>query len=225
MDNSIFEKVDNYISGLLAPEDESLRRATELIESKNISNASISPNQGKFLQVLAISCNAKRILELGTLGAYSTIWLARSLPDDGKVISIESDPIHAEIAGKNVTGAGLGHKIEILQGAALEILPGLADQAPFDMVFIDADKPPYLEYFQWAIKLGRPGTVIVADNVIRNGRILQSDSEDEKVRGVQRLNRWLSGCTDVTATILQTVGVKEYDGMVVAVINRNKDRM
>jgi predicted O-methyltransferase YrrM len=221
MDNQIFEKVDNYISGLLAPEDKSLRDAISLIESQKIPNASISPNQGKFLQVLAMACNAKRILELGTLGAYSTIWLARSLPPDGKVISVEFDPVHFELAKKNVHDAGLENKIELREGAALAVLKQLQDekQPPFDMVFIDADKPPYVEYFQWAIKLGRPGTIIVADNVIRNGKVLDRHSGDDKVKGVQRLNEWLPTCTDVTATIIQTVGVKEYDGMVVAVIN------
>ncbi|MES2560172.1 MAG: O-methyltransferase [Bacteroidota bacterium] len=222
MEDTLFKEVDAYISSLLAHEDQSLTGATALINSNAIPNASISANQGKFLQVLAIACNAKRILELGTLGAYSTIWLAQSLPKNGKVISIEFDPLHAEVAKRNVTQAGLDEMIEIRQGAAMDILPQLEKErsGPFDMVFIDADKPPYLEYFKWAIRLGRPGTIIVADNVIRNGKVLETDSEDEKVRGVQRLNTWLSECKEVSATILQTVGVKEYDGMVVAVINQ-----
>lgn len=220
MNNELFERVDAYIAGLLGQEDKALSDATELIEARGIPNASISPNQGKFLQVLALACNAKRILELGTLGAYSTLWLAKALPKDGKVISIEFDPFHAEVARQNIANAGLSEQIELRQGSALDILPQLEGQAPFDMVFIDADKPPYKEYFEWAIRLGRPGTVIVADNVIRNGKVLEPDSSDEKVRGVQRLNSWLANCNDVTATILQNVGVKEYDGMVVAVVNR-----
>jgi predicted O-methyltransferase YrrM len=222
MDNQIFEKVDNYISDLLASEDKALKDATGLIESKQIPNASISPNQGKLLQVLAISCNAKRILELGTLGAYSTLWLAKALPKDGKVISIEFDPFHAEVANTNIRNAGLSSMIEIKTGKALDILPEIEKESsePFDMIFIDADKPPYWEYFQWAIKLGRPGTIIIADNVIRNGKVLEEDSKDEKVQGVRRLNKMLSTCDEVTATILQTVGIKEYDGMVIAVINR-----
>lgn len=217
--NELFEKVDTYIAGLLGKEDPALSAATALIEAKEIPNASISPNQGKFLQILALACNAKRILELGTLGAYSTLWLAKGLPKDGKVVSIEFDPFHAEVARQNIANAGLSEQIELHLGAALDILPRLETQAPFDMVFIDADKPPYKEYFEWAIRLGRPGTIIVADNVIRNGKVLEADSADEKVRGVQRLNSWLSGCNEVTATILHNVGVKEYDGMVLAVVN------
>jgi caffeoyl-CoA O-methyltransferase len=223
MDNQIFEKVDNYISELLGTEDKALRSATSLIESKKIPNASISANQGKFLQILALACNAKRVLELGTLGGYSTIWLANALPADGKVISIEFDPAHAEVAKANFENAGLSSKVEIRVGKALDILPQIENEQhePFDMIFIDADKPPYTEYFEWAIRLGRPGSVIVADNVIRNGKVLDTETTDEKVQGVQRLNKMLASCTAVTATILQTVGVKEYDGMVVAVINRS----
>lgn len=163
-----------------------------------------------------------RNIQLGTLGAYSTIWLAKALPQDGKVISIEFDPFHYEIAKKNIKNAGLTAKVELRLGKALDILPELEKEhiEPFDMIFIDADKPPYTEYVQWAIKLGRPGSVIVADNVIRNGKILDPNSSDEKVQGVQRLNEMLENCPEVTATILQTVGVKEYDGMVVAVVNR-----
>ncbi|MBL7829817.1 MAG: O-methyltransferase, partial [Saprospiraceae bacterium] len=172
MDDQIFENVDNYISKLLGKEDKDLQDATHLINLNEIPNASISPNQGKFLQVLALTCNAKRILELGTLGAYSTIWLAKALPQDGKVISIEFDPFHYEIAKKNIKNAGLTAKVELRLGKALDILPELEKEhiEPFDMIFIDADKPPYTEYVQWAIKLGRPGSVIVADNVIRNGK-------------------------------------------------------
>lgn len=221
MTDSIFEEVDVYISRLLAPEDKGLAEATRMLGLKGIPDASISPTQGKFLQVLAKACNARKILELGTLGGYSTIWLARALPENGKIISIESDERHAEIAEMNIQNAGLGERVEIRTGRALEILPGLEKdkEGPFDMIFIDADKPPYTEYFRWAIRLGRPGTIIVADNVIRNGKVLDPESPDEKVQGVRRLNEMLAGCREVTATIIQTVGVKEHDGMVVAVIN------
>ncbi len=221
MNNNIFQEVDHYIANLLGKEDEALTTATAVIEQHQIPNASISPNQGKFLQILALACNAKRILELGTLGAYSTIWLAKALPADGKVISIEFDPFHYEIAKKNIANAGLSDKVELRLGKASDILLELEkeQQAPFDMIFIDADKPPYTEYFQMAIKLARKGSIIVADNVIRNGQVLDPNSPDEKVQGVQRLNKMLEHCPEVTATILQTVGVKEYDGMVVAVVN------
>lgn len=222
MGNTIFEQVDYYISDLLAPEDKALKDVTRLLEDRQIPNASISPNQGKFLQVLALACNAKNILELGTLGAYSTIWLARTLPVDGRLITLEFDETHAEIARTNIKNAGFEDRVEVKVGRALDLLPQLEKEitAPFDMVFIDADKPPYTEYVQWAIRLGRPGTIIVADNVIRNGKVLDPNSSDEKVQGVRRLNEFLSGCKDVTATILHNVGVKEYDGMVVAVVNK-----
>jgi caffeoyl-CoA O-methyltransferase len=222
MNNKIFEDVDNYISNLLGKESKALREVTQFINENKIPNASISPNQGKLLQVLALTCNAKRILELGTMGAYSTIWLAEVLPSDGKVISIEFDPFHFEVAKKNIENAGLSSKIELRLGKAVDILPELEKekQPPFDMIFIDADKPPYTEYVQWAIKLGRQGSVIVADNVIRNGKVLDQNTSDEKVQGVQRLNKMLENCQELTATILQTVGIKEYDGMVIAVINK-----
>ena len=151
----------------------------------------------------------------------NTIWLARALPDDGKLITIEFDELHAKVASGNIKNAGLGSKIEIRRGNALDILPKLEKEkeGPFDFIFIDADKPPYAEYFKWAVRLSRPGTIIVADNVIRNGQVLDNNSTDEKVIGVQRLNNMLAGMPEVTATIIQTVGVKEHDGMIVAVVN------
>lgn len=222
MNNTIFEQVDRYISDLLAPEDKALEATTKALEEASIPNASISASQGKLLQVLAMSCNARRILELGTLGGYSTIWLARILPANGKVISLEFEEAHARLATANIARAGLSDKVEVRTGKALELLPEIEKEqaGPFDMIFIDADKPPYVEYFEWAIRLGRPGTIIVADNVIRNGKILEAGSTDEKVLGVQRLNAQLNSYPNITATILQTVGVKEYDGMVIAVINQ-----
>jgi predicted O-methyltransferase YrrM len=193
------------------------------LDKEKIVNISITASQGKFLQVLATLCNAKKILELGTLAGYSTIWLARALPDNGKLITIEFDSKHAEIAKKNIEKAGLLSKVEIRVGSALDILPKLEKekQGPFDMIFIDADKPPYPEYFRWALRLARPGTLIVADNVVRNGDILNPNSNDDKVQGIQRFNQILAECDDVTAIILQTVGTKEYDGMALAVV-KNK---
>ncbi len=221
MDNTLFEQVDNYISDLLAPEDKILSAALKLLERENIPNISISPTQGKLLQVFAKACNARRILEIGTLGAYSTIWLARTLPDDGKLITIEYDENCAKVAAKNIANAGLSDKIDLRIGKALEVLTGMknAGEQPFDLVFIDADKPPYLEYFKLALELSRQGSIIICDNVIREGKILDDATTDEKVIGVQRLNNYLSNSKEVTATILQTVGVKEHDGMVIAVVN------
>jgi predicted O-methyltransferase YrrM len=222
MDNSVFEKVDQYISDLLTQEDDALKNATAQIEHEQLPNASISANQGKLLQVLAAACNAKKILELGTFGAYSTIWLAKALPKDGKVVTLEYDPRHAALAKKNIEYAGLSERIEIRVGKAMDLLKGMHErkEGPFDFVFMDADKPPYKEYFESVLKLSRPGTIIVCDNVVRKGKILDPGSTDEAVRGVQRLNEFLSTCNEITATILQTVGVKEHDGMVIAVVNR-----
>jgi predicted O-methyltransferase YrrM len=220
MDNLIFKNVDNYISNLFAQEDQVLADTLQMLQDENIENASVSANQGKFLQVMAAACQAKRILELGTLGGYSTIWMARALPDDGTLISIEYNPHHAQVAQKNIRKAGLENKVTLKTGKALDILPEMiADQeAPFDLIFIDADKPPYTEYFKYALQLSRPGTMIICDNVIRNGKVLNEDSTDTAVIGVRRLNSFLAGCDAVTVTILQMVGVKDYDGMVLAVV-------
>ena len=220
MNNKIFEDVDNYIANLLGQEDDVLQHVTIANQEAGLPDISISSNQGKLLQVFAMACGAKKILELGTLGAYSTIWLAKTLPQGGKLVTIEFDEHHAAVARKNIAYAKLGDIIDLRVGKALDILPELvsANEAPFDMIFIDADKPPYTEYFQYALQLSRPGTIIICDNVVRNGAVLDANSTDEKVRGVQRLNAFLSTCKEVTATILQTVGVKEYDGMVVAVV-------
>jgi len=222
MTEDIFLKVDNYISNLLAPEDKALTDTIQSLEAEDMPQISVSANHGKFLQVLMMSCNAKRVLELGTLGGYSTIWQARALPENGKLISLEVDPHYAEVARKNVENAGLSHKVDIRVGKALDLLPMLIaeNEEPFDFIFIDADKPPYKEYFDYALKLSRPGTLIVCDNVVREAKILDPNSDDERVKGVQRLNESLKENKNVTATILQTVGVKEHDGMVIAVVNR-----
>ncbi|WP_276132026.1 O-methyltransferase [Polluticoccus soli] len=223
MDNSIFEKTDHYINSLFAPEDETLAGIEQslLDGNSNMPLGGISPNQGKLLQVLAKMCNAKTILELGTLGAYSTIWLARALPAGGKVITIEYDENNIAVAKTNIAKAGLTDKIEIRQGKAIDILQQLKteNKHTFDMVFMDADKPPYTEYFELALSMSRPGTVIVADNVVRNGKVLNENSSDAAVQGVQRFNKTLSENKAVTATILQMVGLKEYDGMAIAVVN------
>ena len=221
MDMEIFSQVDNYISSLLAPEDKALTDTIKSLDSEGIPQHSVSANQGKFLQVMMIACNAKKVLELGTLGGYSTIWLARALPANGKVLTIEVDKHHGDVAQKNIDNAGLSNKVDLIIGKALDVLPQIIaeDKEPFDMIFIDADKPPYTEYFEYALQLSRPGTLIICDNVIREGKVLDDNSSDEKVKGVQRLNKMLSENVKVTATILQTVGVKEYDGMAIAVVN------
>lgn len=220
MNQQLFESVDHYISQLFRDEDECLKETAQSIIDSGIPQISISPNQGKFLQILAMLCNAKRILEIGTLGGYSTIWMARALPEHGKLITLEIDKKHAEVARQNFNNCGLASKIDIRLGKAINILPQLQEEGvgPFDMIFIDADKPPYTEYFQWALKLSRPGTLIIADNVIREGKVLLEESPDEMAAGVKRFNDFLSQCPGVTATIFQTVGTKEHDGMAIAIV-------
>ncbi len=217
MGMEIFEQVDEYIRDLVGSEDEILKATNDSVNEANIPPISVSANQGKFLQVLAKICNARNILEIGTLVGYSTIWMARALPKGGKLVSLEFEPLHAEVAKRNIDRAGLSNVVDIRVGRALDLLPKL--KGPFDMIFIDADKQPYKEYFQWAMKLSRPGTLIVADNVIRDGKVMDPDSPDEMVQGARRFNEFLSTVSGVTATIIQTVGSKMHDGMALAVVN------
>jgi caffeoyl-CoA O-methyltransferase len=220
MDQKIFKSVDQYISDLFNPGDEALTAAELSHKEEGIPHINVSPNLGKFLYLLAKLVNAKKILELGTLAGYSTIWLAKAVPETGRVISLELDPHHADIARKNISRAGLLDKIEIRVGKAIELLPVLVNEnsGPFDMIFIDADKPPYTEYFEWSLKLSRPGTLIIADNVVRDGKVLDPNQSDPMVMGAQRFNKALAANENVEATILQTIGVKEYDGMAIAIV-------
>jgi caffeoyl-CoA O-methyltransferase len=220
MNQQLVESVDHYISGLFDDQDEALTATERSIAEANIPQISVSPNQGKFLQVLARLCKASRILEIGTLGGYSTIWLARALPSTGRLISLELDPNHAAVARKNIIHAGLDSIVDIRIGRALDSLAQIKAEnaAPFDMIFIDADKPPYADYFQWALQLSKPGTLIVADNVIREGKVLDKNTSDPMVQGAQRFNQMLATHSGVTATIIQTVGLKEHDGMALAVV-------
>jgi predicted O-methyltransferase YrrM len=217
----IFGKVDQYIGALVGNEDDVLKSTVRSIEKSGIPQISVSANQGKFLHVLAKACGAKKILEVGTLAGYSTIWLARALPKNGKLITLEFDPKHAAVAKENLSNAGLSAIVDIRIGRAIELLPALAAEkaGPFDMIFIDADKPPYTEYFQWALKLSRSGTLIVADNVIREGKVIDTNPKDEMVAGVKRFNEALGATKTVTATIIQTVGAKDHDGMAIAVVD------
>jgi len=221
MSKKLFRAVDRYIESLLGKEDKALKSAGRQMKKAGIPPMNISANQGKFLQVLARMANAKKILEIGTCGGYSTIWLARALPVDGHLITLEIDKDYAAVARESIIKAGLDTIVDIRVGKALDILNELdaEDCGPFDMIFIDADKPPYTEYFELALKLSRAGTVIVADNVVREGKVLDEKHPDEKVKGVQRFNKMLAGNDKVTATIIQTVGVKYHDGMAIAVVN------
>ena len=221
MEKEIFEQVDHYISRLVGGEDEVLGGIDKSIKDAGMPPISVSSNQGKFLHVLARTCNAKKILEVGTLAGYSTIWMARALPKTGTLISLEFEPLHARVAKENITKAGLGSIVDVRVGKAIDLLPQLHanGEGPFDMIFIDADKEPYTEYFQWALKLSRPGTLIVTDNVVREGKVLDPKTNDNMVKGVQRFNEYLSGCKEVTSTIIQTVGSKMHDGMALSVVN------
>jgi caffeoyl-CoA O-methyltransferase len=162
MNPKLFAEVDCYIADLLAPQDEALLTTIKSLDQAGMPQISISPNQGKLLYTLALLCNARNILEIGTLGGYSTIWLAKALPKDGHLITLEYDPLYAQVAEKNITQAGLKSQVEVRVGKAIELLPQIETEitTPFDLVFIDADKPPYTEYFQWAVKLSRPGALI-----------------------------------------------------------------
>ena len=222
MNQNVFESVDRYISDLFAHQDDALIAALRATEKANISKINVSSNQGKLLHILAKLCNAKKILEIGTLGGYSTIWLARALPDNGHIITLEMDPSHANVAQNNIFCAGLASRVEIRIGKALDLLPKIKAEgiAPFDMIFIDADNPPMAEYLQWALLLSRPGTLIVADNVIREDKTLDKNCHDEKVVGAQRFNKLLSESPTVTATLIQTIGARgQHGGMAIAVVN------
>lgn len=221
MNNDTFANVDDYIIGLFAKEDDLLKTIQGQNDSLGIPQINISPSQGKLLQVLAKVTSAKNILEVGTLAGYSTIWLARALGSSGRVVTLEVDTGYAEVAKSNFQKADVSDKIEIHIGPALDSLQRIAEEGypKFDMVFIDADKPPYLEYFNWAVKLCRKGAIIVADNVVRQGKVLDENSDDAAVKGVRRLSEALSADERVTTTILQTVGLKEHDGMLIAVVN------
>jgi len=221
MEQELFESVDEYISNLFGYEDSVLKDTIKAMEAADIPAISVSANQGKFLQLLARLNNAKKILEIGTLGGYSTIWLGRALPDTGYLLTLELEQSHADVAHRNITKAGLDKIVDIRVGKALDLLPLIEAEeiGPFDMIFIDADKQPYTEYFEWALKLSRPGTLIVADNVIREGKVLDDNCTDERVAGVKRFNKALAENKQVTATIIQTVGSKEHDGMAIAVVN------
>lgn len=221
MGNDIFGAVDAFINQQFLQEDQALIATREAIMAAGLPPISISENQGKFIHMLALLKQPKRILEIGTLGGYSTIWLARALQPGGKLITLELDPHHAAIARTNFAAAGLADTITVRVGNALEELPKLKaeDPTPFDAVFIDADKEPYADYFRWALQLSSPGSLIIVDNVVREGKILDASTRDSEVKGVQNLIKLLSQSNEVTATIIQTVGSKYHDGIALAVVN------
>lgn len=221
MSNDIFGSVDNFIDRLFAQEDKALADTKKAIVDNGLPQISISQNQGKFLHILAKLRNPSKILEIGTLGGYSTIWLGRALSKEGKLISLEIDQHHAEVAKANVAKAGLADRVTIRVGNALEELPKISEEkaGPFDVIFIDADKEPYAKYFEWALKLSKPGTLVIVDNVVREGKILDEKTDDNDVKGVQKFIKLLSETSGVTATIIQTVGSKYHDGIALAIVD------
>ena len=212
--------VDHYVDHLLVEPDDALEAALETSAAAGLPAISVSPSQGKFLHLLARAIGARRVLELGTLGGYSTIWLARAVGPGGRVVTIESMSEHARVARGNFGRAGIESRVDLRVGAALDVLPQLAagGSGPFDLVFIDADKPNYPHYLEWAIRLARPGSLIVADNVVRDGAVVEEDSDDPMVQGARDFNALLGSDHRVTGTILQTVGAKGYDGFAIALV-------
>ena len=218
--------VDLYITDLLVPEDAVLEAALRDSAAAGLPPIAVTPNQGKLLGLLARVLRARAILELGTLGGYSTIWLARALPADGRLLTLEAQPEYAEIARANIARAGLAKSVELRVGPALETLPQLVAEGagPFDLIFIDADKKNNPGYFEWSLKLSRPGTLIVVDNVVRDGRIIDPDAYDpalgdENIKGIRRFFELLAAERGVDATAIQMVGSKGYDGFALAIVS------
>jgi predicted O-methyltransferase YrrM len=213
--------VDRYITDLLVPPDPALDEALAASKSAGLPSINVSPNQGKLLHLLARLKGAARILEIGTLGGYSTIWLARALPaDGGRLVTLEAAPKHAEVARANLARAGVDHLVDLRLGPALETLPKLAAEGagPFDLVFIDADKESTPDYFTWALKLARRGSVIIVDNVVRTGAVADATSRDAGVLGIRRFMEMAAKEPRVSATAIQTVGSKGYDGLAIVLV-------
>ena len=217
MKNDQWNEVDDYIEETIIGSDDALQAALDTSAAEGLPAIAVSAAQGKFLNLIARLMNARSVLEIGTLGAYSTIWLARALPKDGRLISLEVNAHHAGVARKNIARAGLSSVAEVRVGAALETLPTL--QGPFDVFFIDADKVNIPEYFRWSIDLGRSGSVIIVDNVVRDGALSDPNTKDEAVIGVRRLHDLIKSEPRVSATTIQTVGMKGYDGFTMAYVN------
>ncbi len=220
MTQELWTAVDDYINDLFIPSDPVLQATIQASEDAGLPSISVSPTEGKLLMLLAKLHAARTILEIGTLGGYSTIWLARALPPDGTLITLEASPKHADVARANIARAGLADVVDVRVGPALETLPLLAAESrpPFDLIFIDADKEGYPEYLTWALKLSRRGSLIIADNVIRDGEVVDPASSDSRVKGVRHFNQQLASEPRVSATVMQTVGRKGHDGMAIAIV-------
>lgn len=215
-----WDRVDDYLTSLLFPDDPVLDAALRASEAAGLPAIQVSPAQGRFLSLIARAMGASRILEIGTLGGYSTIWLGRGLAPGGRLVTLELNPVHAAVAGSNLARAGLSGQVEVRVGPAAESLRRLAAEAgpPFDLVFIDADKPGYAEYLRLVLPLVRTGALIVADNVVRKGEVANPASDDPMVQGIRRFHEALAAEPRLAATALQTVGAKGYDGLAFAVV-------
>lgn len=220
MTQETWTAVDRYLDDLLVGHDEALQAALRASAQAGLPAINVSPTQGKLLNLLARVRGARKILEIGTLGGYSTIWMARALPADGRLMTLEIDARHAEVARANIARAGLAQRVEVRLGPALETLAqlGTSGAGPFDLFFIDADKSNIPAYFKWALQLSRPGSLIVVDNVVRDGAVIEAASADASVQGVRRLNELMASDPRVSATTIQTVGSKGYDGFALALV-------
>ena len=220
MSQQQWTEVEHYLADRLIPADPVLEAVLEANVAAGLPPIDVSPNEGKLLQLLALLCRAQRILEIGTLGGYSTIWLARALPPGGRLVTLEANLKHAEVARSNIARAGLADVVDLRVGLALNTLPQLEDEraGPFDLIFIDADKPNNTGYLTWALKLSRKGGLIIVDNVVRDGAVLDADSSDASAQGARSVLEMLGCEPRLSVTALQTVGSKGYDGFAMALV-------
>lgn len=220
MTKELWTAVDEYINDQLVLSDSALDAALAACTEAELPAISVTPSQGKLLYLLARLLNAKNILEIGTLGGYSTIWLGRALPPDGHLITMEFDPKHAEVASANIANADLADIVELREGKALDLLPELAAEGleAFDLIFIDADKCNNLQYFDWALRLSHKGSLIIVDNVVRDGRVIEAESDDADIQGIRKLFERIAAEPRVLCTAQQTVGSKGYDGFAIALV-------
>jgi predicted O-methyltransferase YrrM len=221
MSETTWAAVDDYICDFFVGGDPALEAALSASDAAGLPPIAVAPNQGKLLNLLARLAKARAILEIGTLGGYSTIWLGRALPAGGRLITLEANPKHAAIARLNIERAGLGEIVDLRVGPALDSLPHLA--GPFDLIFIDADKESNADYFRWALKLSRAGSLIIVDNVVRDGEVIDAESRDPMVQGTRRLYEAMAAEPRVAATVVQTVGRKGYDGLAIALVTQSPD--
>jgi predicted O-methyltransferase YrrM len=221
MPEQVWADVDEFFTSNLLPADDVLRETLATNVAEHLPPIAVTPPQGKLLHLLARACGAKRILEIGTLGAYSTIWMARALPPGGRLITLEIDLHHAEVARRNLARAKLSDRVEVRVGRASELLDAMQGFVePFDFVFIDADKASSDVYLMAVLTMSHPGTVIIVDNVVRDGKVADASSDDEDIRGIRRMTEWLKTQPNISATAIQTVGGKSYDGFLMGIVNQ-----